>query len=519
MQIENDEYNQTKQEKKEGIKTTTIIAVLITATIIAVIVIICLIISMQEDELTVVIDEVSVNVPSDTFIFTDNGDIYVSIKDIAAYVGYESHNGEYKIDVEDTNKMYVEATDGTETTSFFLNSTTISKVAPDTTDDYEDITISEPVSLVNDKMYIIDTGFTVAFNSLFYYDSTKNQIIIQTLPYLVTAYSEVIENYGYYEISEDFNNQKALIYGMIVASKESNGKYGVISTDGTEILSPRYNNIEFIESNGEFIITNSSSKVGIAYSTGKTKITVSYDDIEVMDSSLGLYLVKSNNKYGVIDSSETTIIHIEYDQIGIDTSTFSADNIKNQYILYDTIIPVKINNKWRLFDTSGNRLTTEEYDAIGFEGTNQRNSVENNALTIGETGTIVVGINEQYGGVDVKGNTLIPIRFEAIYSLTSAGSTVYYILYEGVEYNAEEYINAMKEALGYEEDQNEMTSVTNNNTEENTTTDETNQVTPVSPETEIVDYSENATTSNNEVTDETTTETSDEVTEDGTTSE
>ena len=55
------------------------------------------------------------------------GKIYVSIRDIAQYVGYEAHNGEYKIDVEDTNKMYVEAKDGTETTSFFLNSTTISK--------------------------------------------------------------------------------------------------------------------------------------------------------------------------------------------------------------------------------------------------------------------------------------------------------------------------------------------------------------------------------------------------------
>ncbi len=352
--------------------------------------------------------------------------------------------------------MYVEATDGTETTSFYLNSNVISKVAPNSTDSYENFTIDEPVTTVDGKMYIISTGFSTAFNSLISYDSTTNVIKITTLPALVKAYSAAIEDYGYSALSEDFENQKALLYGMIVASKDSTGKYGVISAeDGTEILSPRYNKIEFIESIQEFIITNSSSKVGIAYSTGETKIRVSYDDIDVMDSSLGLYLVKSNNKYGVIDSSENTIIYIEYDQIGVDTSNFTADSITNEYILCGSIIPAKINGVWRLFDTSGNRLTDEEYDEIGSIAS-QTNRAENNALVIGETKTIVVGkvVNEEevYGGVDVKGNTLIPIMFEDIYSLTSAGNTTYYLLYEGNEYNAEDYINVMKEMLGYEEE-------------------------------------------------------------------
>ncbi len=404
----------------------------------------------------------------------------MSIRDIAQFVGYEAHNGEYKVDVEDTNKMYVEATDGSETTSFYLNSTTISKVAPDTNDDYENITISDPVTSINGNMYIVGEGFIVAFNSLMSYNSEENQILIQTLPSLVEQYTALIEQYGYSEISEDFNNQKALIYGLIVASKDTTEKFGVISIDGTEILSPRYNDIQFVESTGEFIITNSSGKVGIAYSSGQTKITVVYDDIKLMDSSLGLYLVESNNKYGVINSSETIIIHIEYDQIGVDTSNFTADNIKNQYILYDTIIPAQINGKWRLFDTEGNRLTEEEYDAVGFVGGKQSNRVGSNALTIGDTETIVVGIDDMYGGVDVKGNELIPIRFDEIYSLTSAGVTTYYILYNGIEYDAVEYINAMKEIIGgYEEESDEVSDESvNENEQENTNSNEvtTNEV-------------------------------------------
>ena len=381
------------------------------------------------------------------------GKVYISIRDIAPLVGYEAHNGEYKVDIEDTNKMYVESLAGTETASFYLNSRTISKVAPNTTNDYHNITISEVVTMQNGKMYVLSDGFTVGFNSLFNYDKAENKITIQTLPYLTEVYKGKLAEYGYSEISKDFVNQKALIYGMIVASKE-NKKFGVISTkDGKEIISPRYNKIEFIENAGEFIITNSSEKVGIAYNTGKTKITVSYDEIKVIDKDLGYYLVKSNNKYGIIDSSENFVLHIEYEQIGVDTSKFLADNLNNQYILYNSLIPIKLNNKWAFANTKGERVTDFVYDGIGYISDNQKNKVINNTLTIGETKTVVVytGNNnkdKRYGGVYVTGKEIIPARFDAVYSITNAGRNSYYILFNEKEYDAVEYINAIKTALG-----------------------------------------------------------------------
>ena len=460
MQIEKDII---RQNEKKGAKTATIIGILIAITVIVVIAIIFLMLSRSGKKFSVVINGQTTNVSEDTFVITDEGKIYVSIRDIAPYLGYEAHNGEYKVDVEDKNKMYVEATDGTETASFYLNSTTISKVAPNTNADYENITIKEPVTLVNDKMYIIDDGIRYGFNVLMSYNKDKNQVTINTLPNLIKFYETKITEYGYSKISEDFNNQKALIYGMIVASKDNTEKFGVIDTQGNEILSPRYNKIEFVESTGEFIITNSSEKVGIAYSDGKTKITVAYDEIKVMDSKLGLYLVNSNKKYGVIDSSDRSIIYIEYDQIGVDASKFPNDNIKNQYILYDTMIPTKINGKWRLFDISGKRINENEYDSVGFIASNSSDKVNGNALTIGETKTIVVGNNELYGAVDVRGNELIPLRFEKIYSTTSAGNTTYYILHGGKDYSATDYIDVMKKQLGYQEEVNNLDSNTQNN--------------------------------------------------------
>lgn len=460
MQLEQDNYVQDNENKNKKITTAIIIALIVV--VIAIIAIIVLIMSITGNKLTVSIDGVATKVSDDTFIFTDDGKVYVSIRDIAPLIGYSAHNGEYKVNVEDdTNKIYVECPN--ETASFYYNSATISKVAPNSNNDYENVTMSEPAVRINDKLYVISDGFSTGFNSTFSYNKDRKRISIQTLPTLVTTYSNAITNYeGYVKLSEDFNNQKALISGLIVASR-NDGKYGVVTITGTDVINPRYNKIQFVESSKEFIITNSSNKVGIAYNTGKTKITVSYDDIKVIDSSLNLYLVKSNNKYGIINSAENTIVHIDFEQIGIETSTFSADNIKNQYILCGNIIPVKYNGKWRLLDINGNRLNNDEYDEIGFVNTSIKNKIINNALEIGNTNTIVVGKlidssrssskEKVYGGVDVKGNTLIPVNFEAIYSITSSGVTNYYILSNENEYNAVDLINAVKLRMGYTQEE------------------------------------------------------------------
>ena len=447
MQIEQEEVVSKERNSK---RTITLIAILIGVTVIAVIGIIFAMMAIKKDKLTVLVDGKKVSFSEDTFIFTEDGKVYVSIKDVAPLVKYEAHNGEYKIDTEDTNKMYVEAIDESETASFILNSTLVSKVIPNTNAEYEKINITQPVFRLNDKLYVISDGFCIGFNSSFYYDEVEKTITIQTLPYLYSAFSSKITELGYSKLSEDFNNKKAIVYGLLVASKESTGKYGVITTTGTEVISPRYNNIQFVEPSREFIVTNSSEKVGIAYNTGKTKITVSYDDIKVIDSTLGLYLVKSNNKYGVINSLENFVIHIEYDQIGYDTSNFQSDNLNNPYILYDKIIPAQLNGKWVLLDTEGKRLTQDEYDSLGFINTELTDKIVNNVLLIGDTGTIVVSKGGKYGGIDVKGNELIGVRFDGIYSVTSGGQTSYFIFFNNTEYNAVDLINLMKTMLGYE---------------------------------------------------------------------
>lgn len=454
MKIEQNE-DFMKKEKKPRNKVMTIISVLIVIIILIVIAIVILMMQVEKNKLSVTVDGKRVNINEDTFLFAENsGEVYISIQDIAPLVGYEAHNGEYKVNAEDTSKMYVEAINGTETTSFYLNSRLINKVPPESDADYESVQMGAPVVENSGKLYISEKGFSQGFNSIFQYDKTTNTIVIQTLPYLIEYYEDNVTNYGYDKLSEDFNNQKALVYGLIVASKETTGNFGVINTrTNKEIISPRYKNIQFIEGAEEFIITNSSDKVGIAYATGETKINVQYDNIKVLDSKRGYYLVQSLSKYGVINSSEELVIHIEYDKIGIDTSDFPSDRIANQYILYDTIIPVCLNEKWGLFNVNGEKIAEPEYDTIGCINDGLTDKVVNNALTIGNSKVIVVSKDGIYGGISTKGDLLLPLMFQYIYSLTSGGETTYYMVRNDKTYYAMELITLMKEKLGgYEEE-------------------------------------------------------------------
>ncbi|MCI8396922.1 MAG: hypothetical protein HFJ52_04575 [Clostridia bacterium] len=484
MKIEKDEIIKTKSPKAESSKVTKIVITLIVLTLLIVIGIVILISVLGKEKLVVTVDGKKVSFNEDTFLFTENnGDVYLSIKDIAPLVGYEAHNGEYKVNSEDISKMYIEAKDGTETTSFFQNSTLISKIAPDAIGDYENIQINQPVTSVNGKLYISSEGFMQGFNSIISYNKDESTINIQTLPYLVDYYKANVANFGYDKISEDFNNQKALIYGMLVASKEATGKFGVVSTkNGEEIISPKYNKIEFLEGAREFIITNSSEKVGIAYASGATKINVLYDEVKVLDSRLKYYLVKSNEKYGVLSSNEELVINIEYNQIGVDLEEFQTDKIKSQYILYDKVIPVCLNKKWGLFDINGNKLVEPEYDTFGCINTDITDQIVNNVMTIGEEEVIVVSKGERYGGLSTRGDLIIPLMCEYIYSITSGGETTYYMVFNGTVYNAIDYLKIAKERLGYnKEENNTETNINNNvNANENTstntnTTTETNQ--------------------------------------------
>lgn len=371
----------------------------------------------------------------------ETGKVYIDIKQIAEYLGYSSHNGEYKKYSEDTNACWVECKE--ETASFYLNSNKISKITPNSSDDYEDFIIAEPIISKNGKLYATIEGIRVGFNVSFNYDKQSNKVEIYTLPYLASSYGASLKQQGFAGINESFKNQKAILYNLFIV-KKSNNLYGVIKSSGEEVISSKYKSIEFNESGKEFYVKNNFNKVGIVTTSGSTKINLIYDEISMIDKQSGLYIVKNGNKYGVLDSAGNIIIHLEYEKIGVDTSKFLSNNISNKYLLYGSLIPVCQNNKWGLFNLKGENIIPVEFDEIGCIRGKSGNTNVNNLMIIPSYKLIVMGKNienkKQYGIYNDLGERLIPCRLDTAYSITSAGIDKYYMEFEGNTLDIEQYI-------------------------------------------------------------------------------
>lgn len=434
------EYNNNNEKNN---KVSKIILILIVLVFILIVAIIGTIMYIQNTAFKVYIDGNIVSMNEGIIqIDEQTGKVYIDIKGIASYLGYSAHNGEYKVDSEDTNKCWVECKN--ETASFFLNSNKISKVAPNSDSDYEDFVIEEPIISRNGKLYATTEAIGVGYNVTINYNKQSNSIQFYTLPYLVNLYGTKLKSDGFLGSNQSYKNQKSILQNLFIV-KKSNNLYGVINSSGEEIISPKYKSIEYNESGKEFYVKNSSNKVGIVTNTGDTKINLIYDEINMIDKQSGLYIVKSGDKYGVLDNAGNIIVHLEYENIGLNTSKFSNNNISNKYLIYETLIPVYQNKKWGFFNTKGEIVIPVEFDEVGCtKGT--KGSKVNNVLIIPNYKLIVLGKLQddektmKYSIYNNLGKRIVPYYLDTVYSITSAGKNIYYMEYEEQAFDIEKYI-------------------------------------------------------------------------------
>lgn len=430
-----EENFQSKEEKKRK-RTTRIILVAIIVVFIIIVAIVAYLMYIKSTIMRLTIDGQANEKLKNLLVFEEDGTIYVPIKEIAPYLGYDSFNGEYTEKSEEPNKCFVQSQN--EIANFELGQSKIYKL--DLTKrnaDYEYEYIKKPVKAINGALCISTEGLEKAFNISFTYEQEKNLITIFTLPYLYQYYSKVILDYGYTSLDSDLVNQKAILNNRLIVVKD-NEQYGVITTDGTIILEPKYDSIKYLANTRDFLVGN-NNKVGIISDNRETKVRIIYDNIELMDSDAGLYMAKRDNQYGVIDVRGNIKIYIENDQIGMDISRFSQNNIKDKYILAGNLIPVKKNRAWALYDTSGNQLTDYEYDSLGYIASNNKEAL--NLLTIPNYDVIVACKDKKYTLINSSGLQLFPIVADDIFMTISDGETHYYIAINDQRIDAEEWLD------------------------------------------------------------------------------
>lgn len=324
----------------------------------------------------------------------ENGQIYISVKKMAAYLGVEYYNDEYKNKGEDTTKCYIKTSN--EYTSYISNSSQIYKaiireeLVEDSEDnkttttksreeyqkitEYEYFTKENSVKYINGEIYVSQEAAELGFNIDISYDSKSKTVTIYTLDGLETAVAKVVTNAV---IGEDieYTNKKLLKYGLVLI-KNANDSYGIANynnyQEGNYLVSCKYSNIKFCESSNTVIVTTADDelqgilKLDLNSNSAKVLIEPKYQSIKIFNDTGTQYVVKENGKYGIIDITgdvETTILKTQYQKIGIDGVNY--EYMESKYIINDKYIPVKIDNKWGIVNLEGKTLISPQYADIG----------------------------------------------------------------------------------------------------------------------------------------------------------
>ena len=461
------EDNIEVKKKGNSKKIAKIILIVILLLVIFIIGLFGTIMYMKDKELKLYIDGRESSAVKDMMVIDDDGTVYFPIKEIANYFGYESYNGEYADKSENASKCYIQGED--EIANFSLNSKTIYKLAigaASESSNYEYYYASKPVKAMQGKLYISSDGIEKAFNVSFSYNTVKQRAYFYTMPYLIDRYSPVVLDYGYTAIIEDFTNHKTVLNDMLVVSKGEKTNYGIISTDGTVILETKYDDIEYIPTLGDFLIT-SNGKVGLFSAKKGIKIQILYDDLELIDSDLELFVAEKEKKYGIMDSNGNTKVYIEYDEIGIDNSKYEKNNVKNRYLLADKLIPIRKDKLWGLFDKNGNKIVDFEYDNFGYIAPSNKDAI--NLIVIPDYDIIIACKNKKYTLINTNGDNLCATVLDDVYMTISSGKKYYYMTYNDQVINVEEFLDR----IGVKTKNNTSSNSQSNssNEDENTTTE------------------------------------------------
>ena len=142
---------QNKEEKKKKTSMTIIL--------VAIVLVFCMIIGIisylayiKNSELKVFLNGQANEKVKDLLVIEDNGTVYVPIKEIASYLGYESYNGEYGNKSEELSKCYVESE--SEIANFSLGSNKIYKLdLTKESENYWYMYSKDPIKAINGVLY------------------------------------------------------------------------------------------------------------------------------------------------------------------------------------------------------------------------------------------------------------------------------------------------------------------------------------------------------------------------------
>lgn len=482
-----DEFRRmTPEEEQQFRKRKTLKSAIVVCLIILAVLIVLMLILQSKDAKTfkLFVDDNQVQV-SGMFIIVEDDEYYVAAEEFSNLIGYRYRKGNYgafsqneenaaymQNDYEvaafsaDSNvlKKYIDVDSGLDP-----NSTGITVLSPDGYS--ETTTLSLNIIEKNGTIYLPVECLPDICNTLPMFKG--NQLHVYTLPYLIVAAQSKAAEYKYDTISGDYENLRALPYGMMVVMDNDNyGVVGLYNRDDYNIPD-QYDKILFNQNVKEFLVTK-GNKVGILNAEGKSVIDIdkNYEEISVLSDRLGLYLVSVDEQMGVLNRNGKEIVYPEFDSVGITEELIDKYKLKTDdiiYIPYDTMIIARDGVKYGIYDIEDGQKLPPSYSGVGcdpqeiYESLPDTDEEESDIEEIEdaekvllvdielEDGTGIKGIvmksyvsamgGERYGIYDsITGRLIIPCACTQIYQITKDGRTKYYMEFNGEQLELIEYI-------------------------------------------------------------------------------
>ncbi len=382
------------------------------------------------------------------------GNAYYNIETISKIAGYKYNNGAYGSDNIDETKDKCYIDNGGEYVNFFADTNEISKnikaneqYTGELKDlkekqnnseenvelDVESFTLEKPVILFEESLFASTEAINKGLNMMIIQNGNTMQFY--TIEALTSAYSSSLSQKGY-TLTSNFKNQRALCNNYAVVGKDE--EYGVVDlSTNKEVISLKYDTVEYVQSIGEFIVSSNSNFGMIKPGEASPTIKLEYDSIKLLDASRKLYIVEKNNKFGVVSATGEDIIPTEYDQIGLSSvSAYKSQGITNKYIIAGECIPVIRNKAYGLYSVDGQLLASTRFTEIGCETPDKiiDNTSAMPTLTIplsdNVTGIVFAMTNSaritSYGIITTKGTIVLNAYYTAIYYMQRNGNTTYY---------------------------------------------------------------------------------------------
>ena len=286
--IEESFIEKEKKEKKIGKMKKIILAVIIIL-LLCIIGIVAALFSFREVQTTALVDGQPNNDVLNVLRIEEDGTIYVPIKRISKFIGYEAYNGEYKNKSEEASKCYV--VNDNEAVNLSLNDKRIYQIdLTGDTDVYRYTDMREPVRAFNGELYINSEEMENVFNTSLKYDVSTKQVQIETLTYKVLQYNSLVLGYGYEQLDETFVNQKAIFDNMLVVRKDRDNVGIIDERTGELIVDTKYKSIEYLPGLEDCIVEANNKYGVVSPKERKTKVQVNYNKIELIDKDAGLYM-------------------------------------------------------------------------------------------------------------------------------------------------------------------------------------------------------------------------------------